>query len=510
MDSEIIDISTINLGENKNRSTNFGSGIELLMNDNKKSSNSRLTSDINVDDLNSLENELNDLVDDANPNINLFEGKSDLFNKTISLNFDDNANDKPSGVRFSDTLNEPSIGKATADGSTDKTWDGFAKFNNVPINPDKPVSSQPQMSKEELLREKFKYLRKLEALEQKGVNLTKKYSMESPLAEMQGEYEMIMEEKNKQNSVKFQGNMLMACINGIEFLNNRFDPFDVKLDGWSEQVNENMTDYDEVFGELYEKYKSKASMAPELKLLFQLGGSAMMVHMTNTMFKSAMPGMDDILRQNPDLMRQFQTAAVNSMSQTNPGFGGFMNNIMNPEPQVSMGGGPPPPMATQGPNAPVPPSSRPGNNSSFNNRPDLSAGFNMGRNNFNPNQNDGINIRENFAGANDSERSSRRQPSSRAEMKGPSDISDILSGLKTKTINIQEAPSSSSIQQNMNSNTRTNTNSNSISNSISNINLNDSSTISISDLKELQADGNMPKRSKRRQKSDKNTVSLDI
>jgi hypothetical protein len=294
---------------------------------------------------------------------------------------------------------------------------------------------------------------------------------------MQGEYEMIMEEKTKQNSVKFQGNMLMACINGIEFLNNRFDPFDIKLDGWSEQINENLTDYDEIFGELYEKYKSKASMAPELKLLFQLGGSAMMIHMTNTMFKSAMPGMDDILRQNPDLMRQFQTAAVNTMGQSNPGFSGFVNGMMN----TSDMGGPPPPMATQGPNA-VPPSvSRGGNNTSYISRPDLS----MGRSSFN----DGINIRETFSGANEVERSSR---SSRPEMKGPSDISDILSGLKTKTINIQETtPPAPSMQQTQPSQ-------------------NDSSTISISDLKELQSGGNMPKKSKRRQKSDKNTLSLDI
>jgi hypothetical protein len=474
MDSEIIDISSLNLGgETSGRTSNFGGGLELLMND-RKSSGGRPSSDINIDDLNNLENELNDLVEDSDSGPSLFEGKSDMFSKGISLNYDD----KPSSVRFSDSA--PSIGQATAEGSPEnKTWDGFTKFNNVPINPDRPMSSQPQMSKEEMLREKFKYLRKLEALENKGVNLTKKYSMESPLAEMQGEYEMIMEEKTKQNSVKFQGNMLMACINGIEFLNNRFDPFDVKLDGWSEQVNENMPDYDDVFGELYEKYKTKASMAPELKLLFQLGGSAMMVHMTNTMFKSAMPGMDDILRQNPDLMRQFQTAAVNSMSQQSPGFSGFMNNMMNPEPQVPVSGPPPPPMATQGLNAP---SSRPGNNNSFN----------MGRNNFNPNQgqNDGINIRENFSSPSDGDRSSRRAPGPgqgpRAEMKGPSDITDILSGLKTKTINIQEAP-----QQSQPS-------------------FNDSSTISISDLKELQTDGNMPKRSKRRQKSDKNTVSLDI
>ena len=69
-------------------------------------------------------------------------------------------------------------------------------------------------------------------------------------------------------------------------------------------------------------------------------------------------------------------------------------------------------------------------------------------------------------------------------MKGPSDISDILSGLKTKTINIQEPVKQDS--------------------------LNDSSTISINDLKEMQSEGNMPKRSGRRKKSASNTISLDI
>lgn len=452
MDSEIIDISmamdddlnsTSFRGSNP-KSVNFGSGIELLMNEKTKKESSS-SNDIHLEDLNQLEDELNDLSADIDSGNNQFyEGKSNFFSKQVP------SNDKPS-VSFSN--DQDNIGKATAETNNDsKTWDGYGKFNNIPLNPDKAPPSGPQMGKEELLREKFKYLRKLEALENKGVNLTKKYNMESNLAEMQGEYEMIMEEKTRQNSIKFQGNMLMACINGIEFLNDRFDPFDVKLDGWSEQVNENMTDYDDIFGELFDKYKSRASMAPELKLLFQLGGSAMMVHMTNTMFKSAMPGMDDILRQNPDLMRQFQTAAVNSMGQNSPGFSGFMNNMMSQD-------GPPAPMATQGPNAPDYSVNRGGNNN-FGSRPDLNMGRNM---------NDGIKISE-------------TNRSSRPEMKGPSDISDILSGLKTKTINIQEASSD-----------------------------NNNSTISISDLKELQSESiNIPKKSKRRQKSDKNTVSLDI
>ncbi len=467
--NDIIEISSLDLDDNFDsfsapKSSNFGSGIELLMNDKIKDSN-KPTSDIDLDDLNNLENELNDLADDVP--YSSFKPKSDLFGGEETFN------EKPS-VRFSDTN---TTGQNTAGTPSDsKTWDGYGKFNNIPINPDKHVPSQPQMSREETLREKFKFLRKLEALEKKGVELSKKYNMESSLQEMMGEYETIMEEKTKQNSVKFQGNMLMAVINGIEFLNNKFDPFDIKLDGWSEQINENITDYDDIFGELYEKYKSKASMAPELKLLFQLGGSAMMVHMTNTMFKSAMPGMDDILRQNPDLMRSFQNAAVNTMAGTNPGFSGFMSNMMNPEPQVPSGRGPPPPLATQGPNSASPPANRGGNNS-FGNRPDLS----MGRNNF---VDDGISLNENYGSTNDTERSSRRN-SSRPEMKGPSDISDILSGLKTKTINIQEARPQTS-------------------------NNNDSSTISISDLKDLQSDGNLPKKSRRKQKSASNTISLDI
>jgi hypothetical protein len=466
--SDLMELTELEFNDNdfgnQNKTTNFGGGLELLMNEKVREKN-RPSSDIDMDDLSKLENELNGLVDDTSSSG--FAHKSDLFENSNSLN---------SSVNFNNDDFNKNLGKATSETENDnRTWDGYGKFNNIPLNPDKVLPPESKLSKEEMIREKFKYLRKLEALEKKGVELSKKYSMDSSLQEMMGEYETIMEERSKRNSVKFQGNMLMAIINGIEFLNNKFDPFDVKLDGWSEQVQENLTEYDDIFGELHEKYKSKASMAPELKLLFQLGGSAMMVHMTNTMFKSSMPGMDDILRQNPDLMRSFQNAAVNSMSQSSPGFSGFMSNVMNPEPQTPSGRGPPPPMATQGPNSVPPPNGRPGNNNFA--RPDL----NLSRSNYN----DGIHLRENFERPDIQDRTSKRQ-STRPEMKGPSDITDILSGLKTKTINIQDPT----------------TNSNNVNN--------DTSTISLSDLKELQSEGNMPKRSGRKKKSASNTVSLDI
>jgi len=245
MDNDIIDISMDfdNLDTNFNNRSSFGGGIELLMND-KKGDSRGLTSDIDIEDLNNLENELNNLANETTPMTNSFDSglfgvKMDSFNNhsSPSVRFDET----PMNIHFDNNH----LGESTANTASDaKTWDGYGKFNNIPINPDQRMSSETKLSKEELLREKFKYLRKLEALEKKGVELTKKYNMDSNLAEMQGEYEMIMEEKTKVNSVKFQGNMMMALINGIEFLNNRFDPFDVKLDGWGEQINENITDYD--------------------------------------------------------------------------------------------------------------------------------------------------------------------------------------------------------------------------------------------------------------------------
>ncbi len=454
-------------------SVNFGSGIELLMNDKKSGETKEKNSDIKIDDLDNLEDELNNLSDnikidnsrkDNNIFNNLFNFGKDKENKSLENNVLET--ESKAGTK-SETL-----GKSTAEYNDTKSWDGYGKFNNVPITKDQV--EKPKLTREEELREKFKYLRKLEALEKKGVTLTQHYSMESNLDEMIGEYEMIIAEKEKSNGIKFQGKMLMAAITGIEFLNNKFDPFDIKLDGWAEQVNENLEDYDEIFTELHEKYKSKASMAPELRLLFQLGGSAAMLHMTNTMFKSSMPGMDDIMRQNPDLMKEFSKAAVNTMGKSSPGFGGFMNNIMGNNfggvnedlPNVDMGP-PPAPVETK-----LPERSQRGE-PNYNNRPDLSRA-----------SQEGISLENNYGSLNQEKIiSDSNLKQVRAEMKGPSEVNNILSGLKTRQVNMSNDNFGERDKNNL-------------------------STISVEDLRDLTTT-KLPK-SKRKQKSDKNTISLDI
>ena len=86
----------------------------------------------------------------------------------------------------------------------------------------------------------------------------------------------------------------------------------------------------------------------------------------------------------------------------------------------------------------------------------------------------------NYQNINEPVRSVKHQ---RPDMKGPSDLNVILSGLKTKQINIQDIKPTDN-----------------------------ESTISVTELKETTAslDSHRPKRSKRRVLSDKNTVSLDL
>lgn len=426
-----------------NRSVNFGPGAEMLMNPSKQKQTSP-RSDINLNDLTNLDNINLDEVTPKRKRPSFTDIGSNLFSTpTVQTPGSKTPSTDPTAIP---------LNKATEPIKVESK-DGFKTFNEIPVNPSL-IPQRPQMSNEEILREKLSYLRKLEALEKKGITLTKKYTMESPLAEMKGEYEMVKSEKEKKNSVKFQQKILLACVSGLEFLNNKFDPFDIKLDGWSEAVNENVDEYDDVFGELHEKYGGKTKMAPELKLLFMLGGSAAMLHMTNTMFKSSMPGMDDIMRQNPELMHQFQNAAMNSMGQQNPGFSNFMGDVMGGQRDPPRGSPP-------GPNEQM--QRDPPQMSRSMRRPDVQASRQQ-------NFSDAVNMRDNFE---------RVKKSKRPEMKGPSELDDILSGLKTKKINLKQTDSKS--------------------------------TVSISELEDMKDSLEKPKKSRRKKpKSERNTISLNF
>lgn len=410
----------------------LGVGIELLMNDKKKSS----TPTIDVGDLNTLEDELNELT-----NINTSSlGNTEPLNSfsteplqpTMSIPIDE--------IKLDDLNTDSKLGSATAN----FVGQGSNNFMKQPT-----VFPTTNMSDREIRRKKRIMLKKMEEWKEKGLIKTySNYTMESPFDEIEDEYETVLEDKRRKDSVKLQGWWFMTAVNSIEYANTAFNPFDLNLDGWGEQVNEDIDSYEELFGELHEKYKG-GKIAPELSLLLRLGFSAAVVNFTNKALSTSVPGFNDVIRQNPDLMKAFTDATVNSMSEKSPGFA-FANNIVNENERPR---GPPPP---------APQSTKTERSSKPMSRPDISMA-----------RDEGLET-GGFQSLNE------QQKSARPEMRGPqnSDIDNILSGLKSKNVNIQEKK--------------------------------EDSVISASELLDMST-GKMPKKTQRRkQKSDKSIVTLDL
>jgi len=212
-----------------------------------------------------------------------------------------------------------------------------------------------RLSPEEERKEKADMINKLNRLESKGFQISRRFTMDNSLDEIKQEFERLMDARNLESSIKFQRQMMMGVVTGLELMNNKFNPFDWQLDGWSESVHENVDDYDEVFEELYDKYKGKGQMPPEARLLFMMVGSGFMFHMSNSFFRSKMGNMtmDDILKNNPALAKQMAAAAAQAAG---PGFGNFMGAAMGAPPMPAQSMGSPIPTTGaffQAPNAPM-------------------------------------------------------------------------------------------------------------------------------------------------------------
>lgn len=204
-------------------------------------------------------------------------------------------------------------------------------------------SNVPSEGYKSIEDEKADLLNKISRLNKKGIQSSQRLTIYSDIEEIRTEYKRMTYGIEVERSIKFQRRMLVACVTGLEFLNDKFDPFDLELNGWSQNCMENVEDYDGVFEELHNKYKTKIQMAPEVKLIMMVGGSAMMFHLTNSMFKAAVPNMTQVMQQNPGLQQNMMDAVMRSQGgapssgqrdMKGPGmdFGSLMNMMGPPQP----------------------------------------------------------------------------------------------------------------------------------------------------------------------------------
>lgn len=201
-------------------------------------------------------------------------------------------------------------------------------------------SGAGMMSPEEEARKKQELLTKLRRLENDGLR-GQRMTMQNTLAEIKAEYDNLTDSKNLEASIRFQRNALMTFVSGVEMVNDKFGnrlPVKPRLKGWSESVHTNISDFDDIFEELYDLYKDKAKVHPMLRLVGTLGVSATMYHLTNSMAeRSGIPGMADLMNEDPDLQRLIAQKMAAKMG----GLGQFMNvaSGFGPEPMGGGGGG---------------------------------------------------------------------------------------------------------------------------------------------------------------------------
>lgn len=224
----------------------------------------------------------------------------------------------------------------------------------------RPHYTQPtpaRLSEEDIIAEKKELLYQFERMERKGMRLPRKFTLASSLEDMRMEYERLKRDRELDASIKWQKRMMMTAVSGIEFASEKMTWIGANLNGWSSTVNDELDEYEDVFVELHDKYKGKAKIAPELRLLGGLAGSAFMYHMTNR-FSQQLPGLDQVLKSNPELAAKLAEATRSQMNSQQQqagnffgGLGGMFGNLFG-----GMGGPTPPPpmpadMAPQKPSA---------------------------------------------------------------------------------------------------------------------------------------------------------------
>ncbi len=296
----------------------------MSSNSSVKSTDSNTSSNVPIDSFSAFSNPKTSINGSQSSNSDVEDDDDEDDNENYASEDDDDDGDSTPRSRSGSYVSGSGSGSyqssSGSEGSSEYGSDEDSEENSDEEDDDDDESSTSsndvkKMSYEDIQREKQNLLFELERLQKAGFTPSKRYSMASTYEEMKFERDRLKRMRDVERSIKFSRKMLIGFAGGVEYLNKTFNPADLKLNGWSENVMENINDYDEVFEELHDKYADSVKMPPELKLVMMVAGSGFMFHMTNPFLKSATPDLRDVLRNNPDIMANINAAASKDMGQ---------------------------------------------------------------------------------------------------------------------------------------------------------------------------------------------------
>jgi len=217
----------------------------------------------------------------------------------------------------SEPLQPPKLVPSANDVGATKTWDGVENLNAEAYL--KPVNVQPKMSDDALMKRKYELLRKFDRLTKLGVPMRKRFTMESPLDEMEMELEFVRREKAMDSTIKQFSEWFITGMSALEWGSKNvamMKAFGLQLDGLSQSAQMNVADLEEDFEEVYDLYGENMRMHPLVRIPMRTCFMVYMVHLTNQMaMKAPVPNIEEILRSNPDIARQMAAQAMQTQTQ---------------------------------------------------------------------------------------------------------------------------------------------------------------------------------------------------
>lgn len=244
--------------------------------------------------------EMKRLTSDTDYHFGLIANQDKLFTPKSESSSDLNNIVDSSDVKKSSSSS--SVSKKSSASSKKSNTSSKSRINNINLN--SPIPNIPnapyipnvepttkQLTPQEIRMRKTELLRLLSEIKTKGYSLTKDYDFNSTIEEMEHEYALLKSFADKRNGVKVYKNILLNGISLIEFFNEKYDPFDFKLKGWSEHMAVEVDTFEDIIEEFYEKYKGSGKGIPlEIRIVLLILASGAAFHFSRTQLGS-MPGV---------------------------------------------------------------------------------------------------------------------------------------------------------------------------------------------------------------------------
>lgn len=144
----------------------------------------------------------------------------------------------------------------------------------------------------------------------------KNFTTADSLSELQSEYDRLTRIRHQKSTRDWYRKILFGVTKGLEWVNHKWDPVGLKLDGWSTEVASNAEDFDEIFDELTEKYGEfggiEKKIPPEVRLvgIILYSGITYSISQTLTSKYNDRPEFSEVINKDPVLRERFLKTAT--------------------------------------------------------------------------------------------------------------------------------------------------------------------------------------------------------